>query len=491
MSHITAFSHKLLIHPIKAETLTKELNLTAFSSAKPSRTQPLEYICSPWLRLICFLFLSFGVALLLATPTHAVDLSLSAALEQVSTQATEFQRLQKQQQLARATHIRSKQAFLPHISAESTWVRSDADALKYTPRLDLHATPPSITTYDYGPVEGMISGVNIIQPLIHVEGWIGHAQARTAAQARAASTEWGAQVLKLQTAQAYFGVHIQGAVLDAAQQALRAARQVFEHASANYTQGLAGKLDVTRARAEFQSAQARVFTAEAEVHRAKNELANLLGLNPVEPIRVTTPLPRPLPPAEYPLPQQQRADIVATELMQEAASAGVKRAQARILPKVNFFARQQWVNGDAPLEDYADAWFVGANLKWDIFEGLDRKGDIEEAKAQADLARVEKTEKMRDASTQQLNSLNDWVASWSAWQASCSAVEAAETAADLAIRRYTEGLGDLTEVLLTRTELFQHQVNASRYQYHTLLAGMSYYLHHGYSPLQGLPPQMR
>ncbi|MCA1796669.1 MAG: TolC family protein, partial [Geobacteraceae bacterium] len=423
---------------------------------------------------------ALGLVLLLAWPTYAQQISLDAALERASTHATELQRLQKQQQLARATHTRSAQAFLPRISADSTWIRADAEALEHIPSLNLRATPPGITTQDYGPVEGIVSGINIVQPLIHVEGWAGRAQAGTAARARKAATEWGAQMLKLKTAQAYFGVHIQGAVLHAAQQALHAAQQALEAATANFSEGLVSRLDVTRASAEAQSAQARVFAAETELNKAKNDLAALLGLNPAKPIRVTTPLPQPLPPTGYPLPQQQRADIAARELSLKSAAVGVDKARARIFPQVNLLARQQWVDGDKEFEDYGDAWLVGVNLEWNLFDGLDRVGEIAEAKAQANLARVEVTEKKRAAEAQQHNTFNDWVSSWKAWQASQAAVDSAVSAADLAARRYAEGLGNLTEVLLTRAELFQHQVSTSRYQYQTLLAGMSYYLHHGY-----------
>jgi len=449
---------------------------------------PSRHFC--WQHLARVLICTLGFTAMLSFPTHAQELSLRAALNRASTQATELQRLQKQQQLARATHTRSAQAYLPRISAESTWMRADADALEYIPSVNLRATPP-ITTHDYGPVEGVISGINIVQPLIHVEGWMGHSQAGSAARASVAAAEWGAQMLKLKTAQIYFGVHTQGEVLHAAQQASRAARQALESATANYSQGMVSKLDVSRARAEAQNAQARVFAAEAELNKAKNHLASLLGINPAEPLKVTTPLPVPIPPAEYPLPQQQRADITASKLMLKSRSAGVDKAQARILPKVNLLARQQWVNGDSALEDYGNAWLVGVNLEWDLFEGLDRRGEIAEAKAHADLARVENTEKKRTAAVEQSNSLNDWAASWKAWEASRTAVKAAETSATLAKRRYAEGLGNLTDVLLTRAELFQNRVNMCRYRYQTLLAGMSYYLHHGYSPVQGLPPQIR
>lgn len=450
--------------------------------------QKHSYLKQLYLSIIFLCGLLPGVTMASYSPPH--NISLDAALQQASDQASELRRLRKKQQLAYATQTRAAQAFLPRISLESTWIRGDADALGNIPSINLRSTTPGITTQDYGPVEGSISAINLVQPLIQIEGWKGHTQASTAVQARAAATEWGTQVLKLKTAQAYFGIHIQAKVLHAAQQALYAARQVLESASATYSQGMVGKLDVTRARAETQSSQARVFAAETEVNKAKNILANLLGIDPATPIRITTPLPHPLPPAEYPLPQQQRADITASKLTLESAYEGVDKAQARIFPKVSLLARQQWADGDAALDDYADAWLVGVNIQWDLFEGLDRHGEIAEAEAQADLAWEDVTEKKRKSRIQQNNSLNNWVASWRAWEASRTAVKAAETAADLASRRYAEGLGNLTDVLLTRAELYQHRVEKCRYQYRTLLAGMSYYLYQGYSPLQGLAPQL-
>jgi outer membrane protein TolC len=470
---------------------TVKTSVQSIDKACKRRSNAARYVRHPhWRHFPSILFTAVVLCILQLSPLYARELSLSAALERASTQATQLQRLQKQHQLARATHTRSAQTFLPRISADSTWIRADADALEHVPSLNLRAAQPGITTQDYGPVEGIVSGINIAQPLIHVEGWMSRSQAEKAARARASAAEWGAQVLKFKTVQGYFAIHVQDEVLQAALQAYRAAQQALKSATANYAQGLVGKLDVTRARAEDQSAQARVFAAETELSNAKIELAALLGFKPLEPLKMTTPLPTPLPPASYPLPRQQRADIASGELMQEAAAAGVDKAQARILPKLNLLARQQWVDGDAEFEDNGDAWLVGVNLEWNLFDGLDRVGEISEARAHENLTRVENEEMLRTAKTQQHKSFNDWVASWKAWQASRTAVESAATAAELATRRYSEGLGNLTDVLLTRAELFKHRVDTIRFQYNALLAGMSYYLYHGYNPLQGVPNQV-
>jgi outer membrane protein TolC len=464
--------------------------LTVVRSAKSNIFfQPLarKNLC----HLSAFAFCFLGILTLFASFSQAQELSFSQALDMASIRATTLQNLRQEEQLARATATRSTQAFLPRLSADSTWVRGDIDALGHIPAINLRTIPPEITTADYGPAEGLISSINIVQPLVHVEGWLGHTQARNAVKARSAASEWGRQVLKLQTAWAYFNVQIQDGILRAAQQTLQASRHGLEIARGHYAEGMVSKLDVTRARADLQSARAQVYAAEAQIGKARNELASLLGLNPVDPVRITTPLPLPLPPSEYPLPHQQRADIDASRFKVQAATTGVEKARARILPQVNLLGRQQWVNGDQALDDYGDGWLLGVNLNWEIFEGMDRAGEIAQARAREHLAQIEATDMQRSALEQQRNSLADWKASWSAWQASRAAVDAAASAADLAQRRYAEGLGAINDVLLTRADLYQHQVRKFRYQFNALLAGMSYYLYHGYSPLQGLPPQLR
>jgi outer membrane protein TolC len=68
-----------------------------------------------------------------------------------------------------------------------------------------------------------------------------------------------------QLARSYFNVQIRGGILRAAQQTLQASTHGLEIARSHYAEGMVSKLDVTRARADLQSARAQVYAAEAQM----------------------------------------------------------------------------------------------------------------------------------------------------------------------------------------------------------------------------------
>jgi len=246
-----------------------------------------------------------------------------------------------------------------------------------------------------------------------------------------------------------------------------------------------------RAQAEVAAGRARVRTAEAEVRKARINFAVLLDLPVQEYLILTSDLPAPVPPVTEQMPSKKRSDLKAREAEQEAAAAGLDKAKAGRLPRINLLARQQWFDGDEPFDMYADGWLVALNLQWSLFDGLGRQGEIAEARARKTLARIGVEHTRRTVKKEQELAISEWRAAWSAWQASVDALEAAEDALRLAHRRYEEGLGNMTDLLATQAGLYQRRLEYTRYHYKALLASMNYCLRYGKDPLTVLPGEMR
>lgn len=428
----------------------------------------------------------FAVILLLASPALGRELSFAEALDLADRDATQLQTLDAEQEIAEGAYQRSAQAFLPRIRADATWLRADSSLVQDIPVPEI-GLPPRIVLRDYGPVEGVVSSVQMVQPVLNVDAWKARKQADLAREARRLARRWGAEVMHVSVAARYFAVAVHEHSVTAARMALQAARHALRLARASYREGIVAKVDVYRARAELEGARARLSNEEAEWRAARIDLATLLGLPHHDAMILTSPLPEPSPPVEPAMSPTPRTDVRTANVQLDVADAALEKETARWFPRVNMVARQQWFDGREPLDVDSEGWLLAVNLQWNLFEGMDRKGAIAEAKARRKLSRIELERVHREVRRDQEQTRSDWHAAWSAWQASIKALESATIAATLARRQYEEGVGSMNDMLVTQALLHQRQVDHVRLQYRAVMVSMNVYLAHGLDPLEAFP----
>ena len=424
------------------------------------------------------------IAVVFMLPGTASALSLDEALVTASSEATQLQTLEGETQEAQAVYQQSSQAFLPTVTTDAAWLRADSSLITGVP-VPVLGIPPRIENTDFGPVEGSMMGLQLIQPVYNADALQQREAARLNVDARQEAQQWGQQALRLEVARCYFNILRLQQQESAARLSYTAAQKAARLAEASYQQGMAARLDMEQANAQRAAAEARVAQAQSDALEAEYQLKNLLGMAPQEPLHVTDSMPRPHPPVtrDDSLP---RRDLQARKLAVDAAEARASASQAEWLPRVNLLARQQWVQGNQPLEDHADGWLVAVNLQWTLFDGFGREGRMAESRAKARQAKVEMEDTRRRIQQEQAMASRQWQAAYTAWQAAENAEKAAESAARLAIRRYEEGLGSMTELLAAQARLDQQQATLIDARYKTLLAGMNYHLQNGRDPLLAL-----
>ncbi|MFO8143034.1 MAG: TolC family protein [Marinobacter sp.] len=427
------------------------------------------------------------VAILLM-PGVAGALSLDKALTLAREQATTLQTLAAETQQAEAVHQQSSQAFLPTISADASWLRADSSLISGIP-VPTTGMPP-IQRTDLGPVEGTVTGVQLIQPLYNVDALQQREAASLNVDARRQAQQWGQQVLRLEVARRYFNILRLQQQESAARLSRKAAAKVAQLAEAGYDQGLAARLDMEQANAELAAAEAAVAQAQAVTQQAEYQLKSLLGMAPQVPVNVADAMPRPQPPTEMGNPAP-RKDLKARQLAVDAADARASASEADWMPRVNLLARQQWGHGNELLNDNADGWLVAVNLQWTLFDGFGRQGRIAESRAGAKIARAEMEETRRQIQREQAIATSQWQAGYASWQAAEKATQAAERAAQLATRRYEEGVGSMTDLLAARARLDRQRATLIDSRYQAVLAGMNYHLQNGRDPLLALGRQHR
>ena len=428
------------------------------------------------LLLACLLMALPASALAAGAAGQPGGISLADALEMASRQNPEVVIGQARRARAEAVRLQARQAVLPAVSFDATYMRAELGLLD-VPSLGLPTPDPLSPWISLNPVEGNVLGVQLLQPLVNVSAWHGRDQA--ARQLEAARLRLGriADEVAVNTMDAYFAVVTAAAQRDAEARGLAASRRVLAQAEAGYREGLVPRLDVLNARTRVAEMAARVSHAEAVVVAAQSALREALGSESDAPLKLTDPVPDPprelAPPGGAPA---GRDDLRAMEKAVAAAESGAKGARAGYLPDLSLFARYQQVDLNAPMNYDDTDWIVGVSLSWTVFSGFGVRGAIDEAEAVASEKRAELDARRRHAASEARNTRARWRAELSAWETATESQAVADEALELAQRSYEEGLGDMTELLLAQSSALQASTRALHARYQAVMAAQRHLL---------------
>lgn len=205
------------------------------------------------------------------------------------------------------------------------------------------------------------------------------------------------QEIAYRVAASFFAYQAATAKVAAAEQTFSAAKTNAEAVQAKLAQGFATRPDLLLALQEQAKANYDWQDARGGVTQTKAALTTSAGLSPSVELSLIDlnqiPLPDTLAPSVEKIVDralEQRPDLQAKLAELRAREAEVKKARAEYWPKLSLkgsIGNQYWgdVHTDPPSRrNYAsDHWVGGAmlNLEWNLFDGFERRGAVEEAEA--------------------------------------------------------------------------------------------------------------
>ena len=320
--------------------------------------------------------------------------------------------------------------------------------------------------------------------------------ARAAQSAASADVAETRSQVDLQTQAAYLNalytaraVEIQQQSYDLATAQLRQAEQ-FEKA------GRFSHYDVLRARVQVANIEPLLLQAREDAQLALLELRRLTNIPPQQPIALTTTvdstmIQRALATVDTTLGASSRPLVRAAEANARARELGVSVARAALLPTVTFNLNSGYgafpVNGDifppgrGALQTVAcpagsaagrvctqqnGGWFsdrsFGFTVSWPIFDGLQTKGNIDLAGAQARVAEAQAAQTREAAFNDVARARADLARAQAQFSAQRENVTEAGEAYQLANLRYSRGLATQLEVSDAQFALVTAELNAAR-----------------------------
>jgi outer membrane protein TolC len=231
--------------------------------------------------------------------------------------------------------------------------------------------------------------------------------------------------------------------------------------------GTVPKFNVLRAEVAVANERPNLIHAKNDYRIAKNNLANLLGYNLPRDVWENVPLnltdTLAATPYDVNLPdaiQQaltRRTELVALRKQVELNQLNIVNARSGYKPTVSVFAGYNWMNNEFSTElgNNLNGWNAGAQMSWDIFDGLLTHGKVIQANAQYAHAKTDLTDQSRQIELAVRTAYSDFLEAKEVLDSQNKVQEEADEALREAKARADAGTGTQLDVLDAETSLTQ------------------------------------
>ena len=273
----------------------------------------------------------------------------------------------------------------------------------------------------------------------------------------------------LSTREAYYDVLLTTQQITVQEASVNLLQKELEDQQSRYNAGTVPKFNVLRAEVAVANERPNLIQARNNYRIAKNNLANSLGYNlPREvwediPLNLTDTLDA--VPYQVRLPDaiQQalgnRTELVVLRKTEELQKLNIVDARSGYKPTIQLFAGYDWYNAQftppVELDHDIHGWNAGAQLNWDIFDGLLTHGKVIQAKALYEKAKTDLADESRQIELEVRTAYSDFIEAREVLDSQKTVLAEADESLREANARASAGTGTQLDVLDAETSLTQ------------------------------------
>ena len=355
--------------------------------------------------------------------------------------------------------IQTRAVALPTVKATGQYADEEITLLQQIP----------ITGFSYPvPHQNWSSGIQIVQNIYMGGRMVAAIKAADATQKQAvANYETAVADTLLNVRIAYYDVLLaaqQITVQEASVKLLEKERQDQQH---RLDAGTVPRFNVLRAEVAVANERPALINARNSYRISKNNLANLLGYDLPHDVWEDVPLNLvdafDTSPYNISLPDAvQQALTRRTELMAlrkdvELQDLNIVNARSGYKPVISLFGGYNWVNSEFSTDpgNQFNGWNAGAQLNWNLFDGLLTQGKVKQARAQYAKSKITLEDQQRQIELQVRTACSDFLQARETLESQEKVQEEAEEALREANARADAGTGTQLDVLDAQTSLTQ------------------------------------
>lgn len=359
--------------------------------------------------------------------------------------------------------VQTRAIALPQLVASGQYKDTDRNAIENFP----NATPSPNQNWNAGVqlIQTIYSGGKLMAAIRAAK--VTKEQALAQYQATLADTLLAVRL-------AYYDILLAAEQITVNEASVNLLQKELDDQQRRYEAGTVPNFNVLRAKVSLANARPPLIHAQNNYRIAKNNLSNLLGYNlPREiwdniPLNLTDTLDA--VPFSINLPEalhqalEKRPELTALQRTEELQKLNITDAKSGYQPTVQVFAGYNWLNrqfngstnGSVPgLNEYLDGWNAGAQVTWNIFDGLLTHGKVIQAKALYARAKTSVDEEMRTVELEVRTTYSDFLEAQEVLESQKTVQAEAEESLREANARAGAGTGTQLDVLDAENQLTQ------------------------------------
>ncbi len=399
-----------------------------------------------------------AVSLLLAGQAFAGDqLGLKAAVGLALEKNHMIQAATFERAAAEAGVASSRSRYLPHITFEERAGVTNSGTRAFMMKLDEgrfslggDLNHPS-TTGDFQTT------IMLEQPLFDLNVSREVEVVREEAAVRSHALQQRRQDVAFQVYASYLNVQRAKSQLAVAEQAEKDAREQMRIAKLRTESGIGLKYDELRISTYLADLEQQKITADNDVRIAHLRLGQVIGLPAGAAPEISgevTPLELDASGAEMEKESLlNRSDLRALTAEVAKGDAGIAAARGGYWPTVYGSASYQMNDRDIPLGRDNDSWLLAASLRWDLFDGMRRRSEVERVQANRNAASAYLNNQRQEVALQVREGLLRRNEAVKRLEVARDSVHDAEEMLRLINKRFENGLATTVELLDAQTAL--------------------------------------
>lgn len=369
---------------------------------------------------------------------------------------------------AEAGATAAKLHFLPSMTFEESWARSNVPANTFMMKLNqgrFFATDMPAPGNKPATVSDYKTAVVMEQPIFVPSAWAGSRVARLGAERQQALASQSREQVGLTIYHRFLEVYRAHAFVTLAEKAVEEAKESHRQATVRRSAGLGLKSDELRAETHLKAMEQQAISARNTLTLARLQLGITIGGKQGQEVDIKggVHLKAPVKPIELAsmlqLARHGRQDLVAADRSYQQAQAVVLQNQAHYLPTVAALGSWEMHDHKDAFSQEQDGWAVGVSLRWNFFDGFRTSYTTKQSIAQRSAASAHLQTVKDDVDYQVREAFLRKDEAEKRYQVARVAVEAALETTRLINKRFENSLATMVEVLDAQTALNQARAN--------------------------------
>jgi outer membrane protein TolC len=364
---------------------------------------------------------------------------------------------------AQADYRQSNALFLPSITASHTAISTTNPLMAFGSKLNQEV----LTASDFNPAllndpavtQNYATKIEVLQPLINVDGLYGRQAAKSKMEAFQLQTERTGEYLALEVNKSFMQLQLAYKAVKVLEKANKTADANLKLVENYFKQGILQKTDVLSVQVRVNEIKNQLQYGKSNVQNASDYLAFLLNedntnkvYKPLEELDNTISIS-----TSNTTLSGNRKDILAMDKSSEAYAKMYQSSKMNFLPTLNAFGSYELYD-DTLFGTNAQGYLVGAQLSWKVFDGYKSIGKMEKAKAEYQKAEVE-NQQYKSQSQLELNKTNRQLKdAENKVNLEKLALEQSQEAYRIRSNRFSQGLEKTTDLLQAETQMFQKEL---------------------------------